>query len=397
MRLSCRAPDGSALQFELQPTTRLGRGPDNDIQLFDSSASTDHCELRVRDGVVTAHDLGSTNGIVINGESVQEGVLPDGAILKIGETEFVLENPDAVSAAPLDSSEASAAEVCENHPGTVGDWRCSKCRALFCLQCVVDGRKFGTPRVKFCPTCSSIVADLKADRLARQRDERGGQPMDSWKYPFRGEGLILLIGGTVFLALTTVVQMFAAILSIFIFIFLTGYLLAYSQKIITTTANGEHEPPTWPDFSDFTQDILPPVFQALGLFVLYLLPAQIARWFLPEDSSLNLIVSGMLLVLALFMAPMAWLGVSMHDSIVALSPRFVIPSILRILASYVGVALQLILLVAIDSGLSWTLKQLRVPFLPWLLSSFLSLYFLMVISRLLGILYYRNRAKLGWF
>ena len=81
MVLSCKAPDGQKLQFELQMITRIGRGEDNDIQLFDNSASTHHCELRLNKGVVTVHDLGSTNGIAVDGEPVQEAVLRPGDCL----------------------------------------------------------------------------------------------------------------------------------------------------------------------------------------------------------------------------------------------------------------------------------------------------------------------------
>jgi hypothetical protein len=403
MLLSCKTADGDKIEFALQSLTRIGRGDDNDIQLFDESASTHHCELQFSEGRTRVRDLGSANGITVNGEPVQEAVLHSGDRLKVGETEFLLEGTAKLSAReveagiPVPPRSLSAEGVCQIHPDLIADWRCSKCGGLFCSQCVVDGRKFGTPRVKFCPTCSAGVEDLKAQRTIRQHDAEAARPLDPWRYPLRGEGLILLVAGTLFMALTSVLQRFALLLSGAVFVFTTGYLLAYSQKIITSTAHGDHEPPTWPDFSDFTEDILPPFLHALAVFVLYFLPPFLAYWFLPQDSVISTVVPLVMLGLGLLLAPMAWLAVSMHEQIGPVSPHFVIPSVLRIGERYLLVVIQLAILVSVDAAAGWGLKQVPIPFLPWLLSSFLSLYFLMVFSRFLGMLYYRNRSDLGWF
>ncbi len=401
MVLSIKTADGTRLAFELQMVTRIGREADNDIQLFDTSASKHHCEIRLENGIAIARDLDSSNGIIVNGEPVQEAVLQPGSILRIGDTEFLMEGAPALSPGeiPQQQTELPPPEngICQNHADRQADWRCTKCKRVFCPDCIIDGRKYGTPLVKFCAVCSARLDDLRAERAAQKKEEIASHPLDPWKYPWRGEGLILLVSGTAFLAITSVLQRFALLLSGLIFVFTVGYLLAYSQKIITATAIGEHEPPTWPDFSDFTQDILPPFFQSLGLSVLYGLPAIVARIFLPEDTLGATLVPILLILLALMLAPMAWLGMAMQNQIAALSPHFVIPSILRAPGAYLGVLIQLVVLVALNAGVAWLLDNLPVPFIPGLINSFISLYFLMVISRLLGIFYYRNRRQLGWF
>ena len=48
-------------------------------------------------------------------------------------------------------------------------------------------------------------------------------------------------------------------------------------------------------------------------------------------------------------------------------------------------------------AVAWALDRLPIPIIPALLSSFMGLYGLMVGSRLLGICYYKNRSRLGWF
>ena len=223
------------------------------------------------------------------------------------------------------------------------------------------------------------------------------RPWDPWKYPFRGEGLILLGSGTVFLALADILQRFLLFLSVAVSIFVTGYLIAYSQKIITSTANADYQPPTWPDFSDFHHDILSPFIQALGVYLIYFLPFTLARWFLPESEILRLALPAASVAVPLLLVPMAWLALAMHDNIVALSPHFVIPSILRVPASYLGMVGQIVLLGTAIVAVAWALDRLPIPIIPALLSSFMGLYGLMVGSRLLGIFYYKNRSRLGWF
>jgi hypothetical protein len=140
-----------------------------------------------------------------------------------------------------------------------------------------------------------------------------------------------------------------------------------------------------------------PFFQGTALFVIYLLPFFLALWKLPEEEPLSLIIAGGLLLLALFMMPMAWLAVSMHESIAGVSPHYVLRSILRIPGQYAIVFIELVILVIINIGLGWRLDQMQIPIIPWLLNSFLGLYFMMVMCRILGVLYYLNRNRLSWF
>jgi hypothetical protein len=225
----------------------------------------------------------------------------------------------------------------------------------------------------------------------------GGEMLAAWKYPFRGNGAIIMIAGTIFFSIVSVAQRFAFTLSLFIFIMSTGYWMAYAQKVVLASAQGEEEPPTWPDFSDMYHDIIVPFIQAVGLFVIYLLPFFLAQAFLAEGQPGTILTAGALLLIGLFMMPMAWLAISMHDSIAGLSPHFVIPSILRIPGHYFAVFLELVALVALNVGLQMALDKARLPIIGGLLNSFLGIYFGLVICRLLGSLYYLNRNRLRWF
>jgi hypothetical protein len=65
---------------------RIGRAADNDIRLDNDSVSAHHAELRQgRDGTFAIIDLGSTNGVWVNGEPVSCRNLHDGDTLELGE------------------------------------------------------------------------------------------------------------------------------------------------------------------------------------------------------------------------------------------------------------------------------------------------------------------------
>lgn len=72
----------------------IGRSRDCDIVLEDSSVSRRHAELRPRDPHAwTIEDLGSTNGVRVNGRSIERGEheLNDGDSIGVGSTELLFE------------------------------------------------------------------------------------------------------------------------------------------------------------------------------------------------------------------------------------------------------------------------------------------------------------------
>lgn len=68
------------------PVFRIGRARSNDLRLTNDSVSAYHAELhRHRDGTFAVIDLGSTNGVWVNGEQVRNHSLRDGDVLELGE------------------------------------------------------------------------------------------------------------------------------------------------------------------------------------------------------------------------------------------------------------------------------------------------------------------------
>lgn len=65
---------------------KIGRGSHNDFVLSNDSVSGNHCVInRTREGEWTITDLNSGNGVVLNGERVQQASLRHGDLIELGE------------------------------------------------------------------------------------------------------------------------------------------------------------------------------------------------------------------------------------------------------------------------------------------------------------------------
>lgn len=86
----------AGLTWLLEPgTTRLGRGPDQDIFLDDVTVSRSHAELVTGvGGAAHIKDAGSTNGIYINGERLDESPVRPGDEIIIGKYHLILVHGD---------------------------------------------------------------------------------------------------------------------------------------------------------------------------------------------------------------------------------------------------------------------------------------------------------------
>jgi pSer/pThr/pTyr-binding forkhead associated (FHA) protein len=66
----------------------IGRSETRDVVIPDPAASRHHCSVLPRDGGYIARDMGSANGIFVNGVRVREALLSSGDVLRIGNTEL---------------------------------------------------------------------------------------------------------------------------------------------------------------------------------------------------------------------------------------------------------------------------------------------------------------------
>lgn len=72
------------------PGVIVGRGTDASLRIDDPGVSRRHLEIRVAqtpDGIrASVHDLGSTNGILVNGRRINEASLTNGTVIRAGNT-----------------------------------------------------------------------------------------------------------------------------------------------------------------------------------------------------------------------------------------------------------------------------------------------------------------------
>ena len=71
------------------PLTVIGRGSEADIIVDDPGVSRRHLEIRVTPDGVVATDLGSTNGVFVEGHQVPAATLVDGNTVTIGRTRIM--------------------------------------------------------------------------------------------------------------------------------------------------------------------------------------------------------------------------------------------------------------------------------------------------------------------
>lgn len=76
------------------PGVVIGRGSEADLRIDDPGISRRHAEIKVHDApegtTVTVADLGSTNGVILNGHRVQTGSVADGSQIRLGNTTVLI-------------------------------------------------------------------------------------------------------------------------------------------------------------------------------------------------------------------------------------------------------------------------------------------------------------------
>ncbi len=80
--------DGTAHELR-KPSIVIGRSKECDIRVSDPNVSRRHAEIRQEGSTYWIVDLGSTNGIAVNGRALKRSKLDEGARITLGSTELV--------------------------------------------------------------------------------------------------------------------------------------------------------------------------------------------------------------------------------------------------------------------------------------------------------------------
>jgi hypothetical protein len=84
-RMSFKTVPEVVLELDEGPRTwRIGRDPSCDVVLRDPAVSRHHALLSLRGGRCTVRDLGSTNGLLLNGHRIETATLAAGDLLSFG-------------------------------------------------------------------------------------------------------------------------------------------------------------------------------------------------------------------------------------------------------------------------------------------------------------------------
>jgi hypothetical protein len=415
IRLIPLDPAAGIAPVELRPGTwRFGRAGDNDLVLAEPSISGHHGEFMVAAEGARVRDLGSTNGTFLDGERVADAALEAGRTLRLGFVEFAVaagaSAPPAARAGGAlrigrEAGESPAAPPPAAAAPAPPDHVCPKCSHAF-AKAAAKAYPAGNRLMYACPRCGGFGVPL-AEHAADERRRRatfGDRVRDAFRYPLRGNGPALLVGGTVFFGIlsgaTTLLEklmgqtriMPPMVLAgyLILVVLSTGYFVACLQGIITSSAAGEDDMPDWPEVSEFWSDIAVPFFRFLAVSLVLLGPGLAAMFFGPG--------AGVpVLLLGLVCAPMALLTVAMADSIAGLNPFVIFSGIAKVPGPYVLTCVVLAGLLVLAGLARLAFGLLPVPVLPALVGGFLSLYAMCVGMRVLGAMYCSNRDKLDWF
>lgn len=389
-------PDSSvAWEIQLKSGPNLvGRSQANDIPIEHDSVADLHCQITISGPVATVKDLGSTTGTFLGGQPVTEARLESGTSIQLGEIVLRYEvEPPAALAGPGPAEPVS----CQSHPKAIARYLCPRCGQSFCELCVNRSSVRGRIE-RFCRTCGVECDNIRTIATdAELPPPFARQIKSAFGYPLRGDGLILLGAGAVFFFVLHIVASFAALVGLILSVAAAGYVICYYQQILATSAAGRDTMPDWPDFSGWA-DLIPPILQFIGTLLFSFGPAIALNLFVSAELPWKSWAIMVALGAGCVYFPMGFMAVALADSLTALNPLVIIPSILKIPGAYLLAVIILAAVVAVNwIGNTFLPQVLPVPILPGVLGEFIGLYLATVEMRTLGLLYRSKQEELGWF
>ena len=92
--------DSGDVLYVYKSAVSIGRDPENDIVIEDSTVSGKHAILMYKGGAFTLRDLNSSNGTYVNDQKISETVISHGDVVRFGQATFKFQLPRRPAAAP---------------------------------------------------------------------------------------------------------------------------------------------------------------------------------------------------------------------------------------------------------------------------------------------------------
>jgi pSer/pThr/pTyr-binding forkhead associated (FHA) protein len=84
---------------------RIGKAEDNELVLGDPTVSRQHCEITRAPHGFRVHDLGSTNGTLLDGNRVADAIVSIGTVLRVGGIDIALRpHAEVLEIAPYEAT-----------------------------------------------------------------------------------------------------------------------------------------------------------------------------------------------------------------------------------------------------------------------------------------------------
>jgi hypothetical protein len=220
----------------------------------------------------------------------------------------------------------------------------------------------------------------------------------SFRYPFCGNGPIVIVSGAVVFAIAGMVAAYASIFGLIMGIGIAGYLAAFAKDVVNTSATGQEVPPAWVDFSDWAEDLVAPALQFLLVAAVAVGPMIVLQWKSPFPGHEQTVALASAGVWGCLTFPILFLAVAMMDSALAvLNPIPLVRAVVLTLPTYLPTCGLLAFLSGLGYGLSMLLALAgHIPLLSDVLGQLCVLYLIAVFMRSLGLFYRFNQERLQW-
>jgi hypothetical protein len=444
-RLELAQPQDRRAEWLLRPgLNRIGRHPENDICIEADGISSRHCEIVVGDQACTLIDLRSATGTWLNGQQIQAAPLRHGDLITVGQAQLRFlwsgapasrlrlrptgAGPAAESGhlretgarsrpaepelsdtlapplpPPVPDAAVTAPPPCVNHPQVASRFSCSQCRRFFCETCMGTSQDASTSQA-VCPACGAACVPLTAAVGPAEAEPIRWLSAwwGAWRYPASTEGIVILAAGAILLwliegasFLAGFVPLFGWLVGVFLSLLCAAMTFSFVKSVIYETAMGSDRVPDWPDVSDLHEDFLTPLWQLFSVWVVGMPIAVLwmVREILPDWPSWVWVSVG---VWSAVYLPMSLLSLSLFNTVGALDPRVVLPSLVRVGPLYWVCVLWLLALAAFATGIMLLWERILPAFFAGLFQYFALLYALLWAARVLGLLYRFRKDQLGW-